>query len=483
MEIKGFGSFIKDTFFHPKGSAGDTTQTGMNTSDSFSAGGNSNINTDLAQAALFSKMKPVKELGQQFFINMGDRVNNVKFSADGKTAFVINENDNIYGISTDNGGVQWHAPVVDDDVRFHLGRDGSVLIHGGNTLTSLQPDKGFKKWEFQADVRLSDVYPDGNGTTYASGETMFSNERKAAIYSIDERNGAKNWELVIDGRLALNPVLTTDNTLLSGKQNEKVFGLDAATGKVKWEHPMDISIENAVTAPDGTAFFGTNGKMFSFDGNGKKWEVDTGIRPRYAPMLTPKGDVIIQNDDKGLALDGKTGEVKWEFDPKKFTPIKCGPDGTIYAHNYDGDTIIQINPDTGKTGWKFKGGYSSSLGVSPNGNLFVSNIDGKVAMVNPKNGKKVREMILDPAHVNKIGKVTEDDVVYINGCTGFYALNFKTKEEGMQKQLESMKVSAQTTTDNKEQGESSAEKPLTVEQGEGFVNIGGIKLEINKKAE
>jgi outer membrane protein assembly factor BamB len=276
--------------------------------------------------------------------------------------------------------------------------------------------------------------------------------------------------------------LTTDNTLLSGKQNEKVFGLDASTGKVKWEHPMDISIETAVTAPDGTAFFGTDGKMFSFDGNGKKWEVDTGIRPRYAPMLTPKGDVIIQNDDKGLALDGKTGEVKWEFDPKKFTPIKCAPDGTIYAHNFDGDTIIQINPDTGKTGWKFKGGYSSSLGVSPNGNLFVSNIDGKVAMVNPKNGKKVREMTIDPPQVNKMAKVTEDDVVYIAGCRGFIALNFKTKEEGLQKQLEEMKSEAVNNTQTKSDT-SAEEKPLTVEQGEGFVNIGGIKLEINKKAE
>ncbi|HJR57854.1 MAG TPA: PQQ-binding-like beta-propeller repeat protein [Vicinamibacterales bacterium] len=188
----------------------------------------------------------------------------------------------------------------------------------------------------------------------------------------------------------------------------KMYCLDKATGKVKWEQTAFKGMPkvkrhtkstqaNSTPVTDGTrvvALFGSIGRLAAWDMNGKElWNIDLGVLdsgwffdPTYqwghssSPIIY-KGKVIVQADVQKnsfiAAYDVNTGKRIWKTERDEIsswgTPtIFEAPSGPQIVTN--APTVRAYDPDTGKELWKLGPNSEVTVGtpVVGDGLVFVT---------------------------------------------------------------------------------------------------------------
>jgi outer membrane protein assembly factor BamB len=192
----------------------------------------------------------------------------------------------------------------------------------------------------------------------------------------------KKPEHTLGGEVFIHPDMVSHDR----KQTMKVFGLDAATGKILWEQTAydgpvadgrhrKSSFASATPVTDGRTvfvFFGTEGLYaYGFDG-ALKWKQDLGeIRTLglgYATSPVLSGGVVIvqcdeDNGEKSFiaAFDKATGKEVWRQARKVqsswATPVIVG--GALITGG--AEFTIAYDPATGKELWRTKGVESNAI--------------------------------------------------------------------------------------------------------------------------
>ena len=186
------------------------------------------------------------------------------------------------------------------------------------------------------------------------------------------------------------PAIGSDGTIYIGSGDRKVYALEGKTGAKKWEFETGswtgrfntyyggVSSSPAIGA-DGTIYVGSNDKkVYALDGKtgAKKWEFKSGHAVQTSPAIGLDGTIYIGSDDYKLyALDGKTGAKRWEFtyktgdDLHKSSPA-IGSDGTVYFRR--GGGFFALDGTTGNIKWEVRSaGKDSSPVIGPNGTLYI----------------------------------------------------------------------------------------------------------------
>jgi len=195
-------------------------------------------------------------------------------------------------------------------------------------------------------------------------------------------------------------------TLARNDDKERVVALDAKTGKTVWEHAyeapkfekLDMRFgEGPRSTPlivgDRLYAVGCFGRFMCLskaDGD-VIWERDmikdaggTEITFGYAASpIQYKDNIIVlcgEKDGRVVALDMKSGEVKWKSEPYSLSyasPILIDVDGHEQLAILMGDQAASLNPDNGKLLWSYPhpNRWSTSMNTpiyGPNNLLFVS---------------------------------------------------------------------------------------------------------------
>lgn len=184
-------------------------------------------------------------------------------------------------------------------------------------------------------------------------------------------------------------VTAVDGKIYAESDSGVVYCLNAATGKMLWQHTLTNEAMGNPIVENGMVYFGTGNSNFSFR---ELVNYKTG-----QPVMRGTGENYI------YALNANTGKTVWkDYTAGEDMPTPAYLNGVLYEANGQGN-ILALNPMTGKLLWKTAvGGFDS--------------MSSPVAWVNPTTGKgEVLATFSNPDRVvavsAKTGRVLWEQVV------------------------------------------------------------------------
>lgn len=261
-----------------------------------------------------------------------------------------------------------------------LAPDGTLYFGDfGGELYALDSATGGKKW--QAALSTSPY----TSATLGANDVLYLGDFNGVFYAVNGSTGKKSWSVSLSSSINAAPALSLDGkTVYVGTVDGIFYALNTTNGQERWSQTFVGRIfDSAAVGSDGTVYFGIDqsayhgpglpntydGTVYALDGatGDVKWQFAAGFPVTQAVAIAGDGTVYVPVDDgKFYALDGSTGAKKWELLTAinaVSTPAAVGPDGTIYFSS-NGD-LLAVNPGTGgqKWSWRFP-----DVGSTPGGN-------------------------------------------------------------------------------------------------------------------
>ncbi len=391
--------------------------------DSFTPGDNSSVkHNDLKKAADLLMKKNKIEVKDEWSVRGGGTpsVVNEKFILLGSPS------DNVRALDITTGEEKWNAGI---NGSVTAGKDGSLFVSGKDTaLRCLDPENGREKWNinFDSPVRVFKVGDDGS--VYARTPTTF--------YEIDPQAKEIKWQLDCMGE----PAIADNGKVFISDGFVAVKQLDRDNGSFIWMNTIVGSCQLPPTT-------GKNGELYV--------AADSGIIS---------------------ALDQNTGKTRWRFDTEDtfVQPPLLGANGDVIVNNGN-QNVYAFDPETGNQKWFFNGsGNSGNLDGQESTGTFISlGADGSILFaggkrlcgLNPRNGKILWEKKLN-------GEITDAPIQGKDGRVYFTCSDKKAyavRIPGIREML-TEEVSGNTVPE---------ENP-EIKQGDDFVDIGGVRLKVNK---
>ena len=260
----------------------------------------------------------------------------------------------IYVASTDGDQISVFSM---DAATGNLTPKSEVAASGGPFLLAINPNKEFLYAGHRNVPEISSWRVDqGDGSLSKIG--TITPETGPSFMSTDRKGRYLLSSFYQSGHAAVHPI-GDDGVVYIGSLDNKLYALDGKTGVKKWEFEIQkrpfsspvVGFNNTVYAASVEADV-KNGVFCALDGKtgGKKWEHKAKKNvTTYAPTIVPAigSDNVVYlgisldtlgDEGKLIALDGKTGTVKWEFDLNCLpSPPVIGADKNIYFGTWGAD--------------------------------------------------------------------------------------------------------------------------------------------------
>jgi outer membrane protein assembly factor BamB len=261
-----------------------------------------------------------------------------------------------------------------------LAPDGTLYFGSlGGELYALDSATGEKKWQAP--------FSAGAYTSAALGENdiLYLADFDGTFYAVDGSTGQRVWHVSIGASISAAPALSLDGTTVYFGADDGTFrALNTANGQVRWSQAFAGRIfDSAAVGSDGTVYFGSDqsayqgpglpntydGTVYALDGatGDVKWQFAAGFPVTQALAIAGDGTVYVPVDDgKFHALAGSTGAKKWELltaTNAVSTPAAVGPDGTVYFSS--NGAVLAVDGSTGSRKWSWT---FPDFGSTPGGN-------------------------------------------------------------------------------------------------------------------
>lgn len=363
----------------------------------------------------------------------------------------------------------------------------------------------------------------------ASDGTIYCNSAGDEIHAFDPVSGDKRWSVGNEKDLKkfkTGVAELPDGSLVAMAKDNRgdtnVYALDPKTGEEKWSFRWDPQwgIPNSFPpqiSPDGTLYLNHEFAAIAVDPATRevKTVIEYGGRSSSPPTFSPDGKTVYVNSDSTvIAFDPQTGRRKWQADSVEVrvsgAPV-TGKDGTLYCGNFNKE-LFALDPKTGKKKWMFKtsGSIMAAPAVGSDGTVFAAGFDGKIHAVDPETGnekwnfKGFGEMRVSPVPGPNgvVCLVSDRNMVYgLDEKTGAKAWEFNAESyvhnppvfdrEGnfymgcnndrlyaYSDSYGKMKANPLETLESNQEFSGKPVETLTIKQEKGFVDIGGVKLQI-----
>ncbi|QYK04848.1 PQQ-binding-like beta-propeller repeat protein [Shewanella zhangzhouensis] len=192
--------------------------------------------------------------------------------------------------------------------------------HNGYVPVLLNTNNFAKLWEWQRAPSSEPIGGinapvGGNGEVYLSTDVYFGD---AAVIALDELTGKENWRLSFGNVPALNPPAINDDTLFiatSGHQDTKVWAIDRALGKLKfqtnfssqWGHYLAPTVYDDKVYQTG-GYYG--GFTYAFDINDgvQAWSQSPGTSWGMDTPAVDANHVYVHSGNELTVFDKNTGD-------------------------------------------------------------------------------------------------------------------------------------------------------------------------------
>ena len=261
------------------------------------------------------------------------------------------------------------------------------------------------KWEFQANEKTRFT----TKPVFMEDGSLLVKCFDMKLYSVNPKDGSKNWEFRTGTFSYNSPVMGNDNMIFADSGKANLSGIDGKTGTKVWEKEVGGNIHcPPIIGPDGNVYI-SNGyycNLIGFDpktGDEKK-KIEVGRHSTLLRGITDEGiAVMIKDSSLVVGIDIESGEQKWEHSVgPELTGGKStySPDGCLYTASRDGD-LTGIDGKTGKVKWRF----NTASFEKKNAKVFTIAAVGTVTKaVNRELLDRPPSVIQDPV-IGKDGKV------------------------------------------------------------------------------
>lgn len=296
--------------------------------------------------------------------------------------------------------------------------------------TTLEEDHTFRKTHRMKSLLLEDRVIQGNAVD--------------SISAYRRDNGNLIWRIPVDGGVEGGVDYVKDRIFFGGN-NGLFYSASLKNGEIFWTFSAKTEVLSAPTLFEGNIYFlAGNNILYSLDAtDGKEqWiysRVDSqNISVRGASRPVIENGVLYMGFSDGylVALDAKTGTVKWEQwlnKNKRFKDLDGAPiiDGEeIYITGFD-SSLYCLKKNSGQLLWKSEPGGFGDILIS-NDKIVYSTSTGEVLALNKKDGAKIWSYKVNDgiatapvAYQNRIvvGE-SQGKILFLNAQTGLLEVRF-----------------------------------------------------------
>ncbi len=288
---------------------------------------------------------------------------------------------------------------------------GTIVLLSGCGSTPVEPPAALV--EFKPELTVKTVWSAqiGHGVDKEdlrlpprlAGDTLYVNDHKGTVVSLQADTGKQHWEIDLDEPLTSGPGYG-DGIVVIGTADGQVVALAAEDGKVRWRAQVSSEILAPPTVGEGVVVAHTvDGKLFALDAaDGRQlWIYD-----RTVPTLTLRGtsspvilsDIVVDGFASGkiALLVLRDGRVLWEksiavprgrSELERMVDIDASPlviGSVLYVVSYQG-RIAAIDLQSGRVLWSRS--MSSSTGLAADDSaLYLSDDSDRVWALDRANG-------------------------------------------------------------------------------------------------
>jgi len=371
-----------------------------------------------------------------------------KTDVNGRSLPAVDQEGNIYVlgqgnlISLDkNGSERWRAAAGERNWERTpvLGRDGNVYVIDDDHRLSCFDPKGKKRWEIKEDtITWKKPVIDTNGNVHAggSGEEGFT----CAHYVVRPPAGRLQKPRLKEVPVGQHDVL--HQVTVDGKGN--IYGFRDGSFRV--------------SGPDGKEL----------------WSCDLpGDTTSIHQQIGPDGNIYVSVRNHSIICLAPDGKKNWQFstDQNKeplSSNMAWGKDGTVYVTGYGGNwKLYSISPD-GKAKWTGEANcHLSAPKAGPDGNIYTGYEVTGLKAFSPETGKKIMDMPVRMGFAENYHFTGDGDLLLVDDKGLLMKGHFTTKEESLDKIRE-----------DATKGEDPAAGQDSIETGDGWVDIGGVRLDV-----
>jgi outer membrane protein assembly factor BamB len=221
--------------------------------------------------------------------------------------------------------------------------------------------------------------------------------KPGAVVALNAQTGKTVWRATI-GATESSP-LVVNGVVYVGSRNDKVYALDARTGRARWTYTTGGEVKGAAAYIAGTIYIGSyDGHVYALNArNGKlRWRASAenrlgGRGTFYANPAIAYGRIYIGSTDGVVYSFGTTsGRLLWARRTGGYVYSSAALwRRTVYVGSYD-HKLYAIDAATGDVRWAFKsnGAISGSPTVL-NGVVYFSTLKGRTYGLDALSGKVV----------------------------------------------------------------------------------------------
>ncbi|WP_083388905.1 PQQ-binding-like beta-propeller repeat protein [Vibrio rotiferianus] len=271
------------------------------------------------------------------------------------------DDGHLYALNSKTGKVAWKFDLGDGAIPRHLPsktpphaydyrkaspivKDGVVYVGSAtSSFYALEANSGTLIWKVETNGII-------RTTAEIDNENLYIGTLSNTVYALNREDGRVNWRFDAYNKIVSKPSLI-DGLLIVGSRDTYIYALQPESGEEIWSYKFSDGSwvdSTAVSADQGKAFFigsSDSKKLLKFSTQSGKllWSAATSGWTWGTPLLHD-GIVYIgstgaheywNNVEPGFfAIDGKSGDVLWQYHPKMLTQyIKGGVFGTPAIYN------------------------------------------------------------------------------------------------------------------------------------------------------
>jgi outer membrane protein assembly factor BamB len=321
------------------------------------------------------------KLAWRFQVNAEVRASPV--AVDG-TLYAAAENGNLYAIDVGARRLKWlyHAgggigstPAVDQGRVFFLSRDGR--------LHAVDAASGAPLWSFRTGGEqvfstigmygqpldagpVADPWDFYLSSPLVHDGKIYVGSSDQRVYALDAASGKLAWSYRTGGVIHSSPALAGPNIVV-GSWDGAVYALDAASGEQRWRYQTEteqkasimLGVQASPSVDFDTVYIGSrDGFFYALDAASgqRKWRYDAQGSWIVGTAAQDESSVYVGSSDTNvlLALDKRSGQERFRFDTRAWTyasPLRIG--GAVVAGTMKGE-LHALDAVSGKLLWSYR---------------------------------------------------------------------------------------------------------------------------------
>ncbi|MBV6418348.1 MAG: Serine/threonine-protein kinase AfsK [Steroidobacteraceae bacterium] len=372
----------------------------------------------------------------------------------GNSVYIASASGALFALERDTGMERWRftsrmpissTPAIAGDTLYFVSSVGS--------LVALDPATGQPKWVFATEYErrfeakglhgygpAGQTIPDAwdvftSSPVVAEGKVYFGSG-DGNVYAVDAASGVLQWKLPLRNVVHASPAYA-NGVIFIGSWGGDFQAIDAATGRPKWqfqagEDPArhnQVGFQSSAAVVDGVVYVGCrDAHVYALDAKtGRKlWDYPTSKSWVNGTPAVRGGVVYVGTSDSSrfMALDAKTGRLRFNFDAKAYVFSSAALAGSLAYFGSHNGRLFAIDARTGDCVWTFQ------TDASKEDPLHLLDADGRLnAGGFAPVFRDYQDMYIDLYRFRSIGAIlsspaVDEGVVYVGSLDGrLYALH------------------------------------------------------------